>query len=178
MKIMFAGKKGSGKDEAASFLVNCYGGYAISFAQPLYDMLFCCQRIAGIEPSKDRKFLTTMGDHFRDIDPDIFINICMDKADAISKEANVFITDGRYMNELNAGKDNGFYIVHLIAGNEVRQKRRPGESMVDSHSSENGYPDDYHFPFTILNNGTLEDLHKALEGVVETVVREGKQVIF
>jgi hypothetical protein len=178
MRIMLAGKKGSGKDAAASFLVKQYGGYTMSFAQPLYDMMYFCQKAMGIEPYKDRVFLTTMGDYFRAINPNIFIQVCMDKAYAIAKEANVYVTDGRYENELNAGKDDGFYIIHLLAGNEVRQERRPGESITDSHSSENGFPDDYHFHFTITNDGSLEDLHKALEGVVEAIVKEGQHVIF
>jgi hypothetical protein len=132
----------------------------------------------AITPYKDRLFLTTMGDYFRSKDPNIFINLCMDKAYAIAKEANVYITDGRYENELNAGQEEGFYVIQLLAGDEVRQERRPGESVADSHSSENGYPDNYMFHFTITNDGSLEDLHNALELVVETIVKEGKHVIY
>lgn len=178
MKIMLAGKKGSGKDAAASFLTNRYSGVAISFAEPLYEMMYFCQSVMKVDKHKDRKFLTTMGDHFREKNPDIFIDLCMDKAYSIAKIANVYITDGRYENELDAGKNEGFYIIHLLAGNEVRQERRPGESVADSHSSENGYPDNYHFHFTITNNGSLEDLYENLEKVVESIVKAGEHVIY
>lgn len=178
MKIMLAGKKGSGKDAAASFLITQYGGYTLSFAQPLYDMLYFCQYTMHLEKSKDRKFLTTVGDHFREQDPAIFVNLCMDKAYAMAKEANVYITDGRYINELNAGKAEGFYIIQLVADNSIRQDRRPNESIVDSHSSENGYPNDYPFDFTIVNDGSIEDLYAQLESIVAIIVEEGKQVIF
>lgn len=180
MKILLAGKRGGGKDAAAEFLKKQYGGQITSFAEPLYQMMYACQDIMGIERHKDRVFLTTMGDHFRNINPAIFINLCMDKAYAIDKAAvNVFVSDGRYENELNAGKSEGFYLIQIVSSIENRKERRPEDSAnADAHSSENGYPEEYQFDATITNNGTLEELYQKLEETVATIILESNHVIY
>lgn len=176
MKIMIGGKKGSGKDAACSYLLSKYGGNIISFATPLYDMMYYCQDRAGIPRFKDRVFLTKMGDHFRAIEPDIFIDLAFEAANSFPEWTNVYISDGRYENELDGGKMNAFYMIQIVASDENRQARRPEESIVDSHSSENGYPDDYPFDITISNNGTLEELYKALDAFIETAVLKTRRV--
>ncbi|MCI4437613.1 MAG: hypothetical protein JHC33_12475 [Ignisphaera sp.] len=180
MKIMLAGKRGSGKDEAAMFLKRQYGGQITSFAEPLYEMMYFCQDTMGIERHKDRVFLTTMGDYFREINPGIFINLCMDKAYSTHRSGNnVFVSDGRYENELNAGKTDGFYLIQMVASDAKRQERRPEDSAdADSHSSENGYPEEYQFDTTINNDGTLEELYQALEETIAKIILEGNHVIY
>lgn len=180
MKLMLAGKRGSGKDEAAMFLKRQYGGQIISFAEPLYEMMYFCQDTMGIERHKDRVFLTTMGDYFRKINPGIFINLCMDKAYSTHRSGNnVFVSDCRYENELNAGKTDGFYLIQMVASDAKRQERRPEDSAdADSHSSENGYPEEYQFDATITNNGSLEELYSALETVIANLIIEGNHVIY
>lgn len=165
------GRKGSGKDEAVKYLISRYGGRSIAFSEPLYTMMYSCQNIMGIERHKDRKFLTTMGDFFRAKDPNIFITHCFNVAthySIMSDTPNIYITDGRYKNELDAGKYNGFKLIQIVASDGNRQNRRPGENILDSHSSENGYPDDYEFDATIQNNGTLEELYNNLDNVIQS----------
>ena len=165
MKILLCGCKGVGKDIAGSFLLNKFGGQIFRFAKPLYDMMYACQDKMGIPRHKDRKFLTTVGDYFRDIDPEIFIKYCFNDV-KIMNSTNSIIVDGRYSNELNTGVLEGFYLVKIVSSPENRKLRRPGEDINDSHSSENGYPDDYEFDFTITNNGSLEDFYKELTKMV------------
>jgi hypothetical protein len=167
---MIGGKKGSGKDAACSYLLSKYGGNIISFAAPLYDMMYYCQDRLSIPRFKDRAFLTKTGDHFRATNPDIFVDLTFEEANSYPEWTNVYISDGRYENELDGGKRNAFYMIEIVASDENRQTRRPGESIIDSHSSENGYPADYQFDIVISNNSTLEDLYKALDAFVETVV--------
>jgi hypothetical protein len=180
MKIMLCGKRGTGKDESALFLKKQYGGQITSFAEPLYQMMYYCQDTMGIERHKDRIFLTTMGDYFRSINPNIFIDMCVGKAYAIDNAAvNVFVSDARYENELDAGKAEGFYLIQLVASDEKRQERRPNDlANADSHSSENGYPEDYPFDETIINNGSLEELYHALETAISNLIIEGNHVIY
>lgn len=175
MKIIICGRKGSGKDSVADYLKSKYGGISISFAEPLYDMMYFCQDRLGIPRHKDRKFLTTMGDHFRELDSNVFIDTCINEANTF-KYNNIYIPDGRYFNELDAGRDNGFFLINIIASDENRQKRRPNESIIDSHSSENGYPDNYKFDITISNDSTLEDLYKVLDLFIETVVLKTRRI--
>ena len=177
MKIMLAGNKGCGKDTAADFLVSQYGGLQFSFAGPLYDIMYFYQDTMKVERHKDRVFLQTIGSLARQKNPDVWVNLCLRKAWEHPKE-NIYITDGRYFNELEAGKDDGFYIVHVVSNNSVRQERRPNESIEDSHPSENGYPADYEFDFTVENNGTVEELYDALETVVAEIIKKESHVIY
>ena len=170
MKIMIAGKKGTGKNAAVDYLISKYGGLDFSFAKPLYDMMYACQDIMGIPRHKDREFLTTMGDFFRAKDPDIFIDRCFTLTERCL--VSTYITDGRYENELDGGKMNAFYIIQVVSDDNIRQTRRPNESIIDSHSSENGYPDDYPFDITIVNNGTLEEFHVELDKFVQPLLKE------
>ena len=171
MRIMISGKKGSGKDEAVKFLISKYGGQSMSFAKPIYDMMYFCQTVMGMDRFKDREFLTTMGDFFRAKDPDIFINRCFYLASNQDPDKNIYISDGRYENELDGGKEAGFSIIQVVSNDNIRQIRRPNESIVDSHSSENGYPDDYPFDITIPNNGTLEQFHAELDKFVQSLIK-------
>ncbi len=172
MRIMISGKKGTGKDEAVKYLISKYGGVKMSFAKPIYDMMYFCQTVMGLEKVKDREFLTTMGDFFRAKDPDIFTNRTFCLADRHNQQTNIYISDGRYENELDGGTMNGFYIVRVVSNDNIRQIRRPNESIIDSHSSENGYPDDYPFDITISNNGTLEEFHTELDRFVQSLSEE------
>jgi hypothetical protein len=176
MRIMIAGKKGTGKDECAKYLQLKYGGQLISFAQPLYDMMYYSQGKLDIPTHKDRTYLTTMGDYFRSIDPSIFVNTCFRTVNRLREDVNVYITDGRYSNELDKGRENGFYLIQVIANNKIRQVRRPNEAVDDAHSSENGYPADYNFDITITNNGTLEEFHKVVDNLVETLILKSRRI--
>ena len=170
MKIMVAGKKGAGKDEAVKYLLAKYGGLDFSFAKPLYDMMYACQDIMGIPRYKDRLFLTTIGDHYRKDNPNAFVDRCFTLTNLCL--VSTYITDGRYENELDNGKKNGFSIIQVVSDDNIRQTRRPNESIIDSHSSENGYPDDYPFDITIVNNGTLEEFHAELNKFVQPLLKE------
>ncbi len=164
---MLCGRKGSGKTEAVRYLISKYGGLDFSFAKPLYDMMYFCQDTMGIEHHKDRKFLTTMGDFFRDKNPNIFIDRCFTLTNQCP--VSTYISDGRYLNELDTGRKNGFYLIEIVSSDENRQKRRPNENIFDSHSSENGYPVNYRFDAIIQNNGTLEEFYNNLDKVIQSL---------
>jgi hypothetical protein len=67
----------------------------------------------------------------------------------------------------------------MVASDAKRQGRRPEDSAdADSHSSENGYPEEYQFDATITNNGSLEELYFALETVIANLIIEGNHVIY
>lgn len=65
---------------------------------------------------------------------------------------------------------NAFHLIQVVSSDNIRQIRRPNESIIDSHSSENGYPDDYPFDITISNNGTLEEFHTELDKFVQSIL--------
>lgn len=71
----------------------------------------------------------------------------------INPNAKVVVTDARFYNEFNAIRSRGGYVWRV---------ERPGVGPLNDHASETeaiNYP---HFSLRILNNGTLEELKKAV----------------
>lgn len=163
MKILLAGRKRSGKDTAAAYLTKLYGGESFSFAKPLYDIMYAYQDRIGVPRHKDRKFLQWLGDFARQSNPDVWINLCFSDA-AKSSASKIFITDGRYENELDGARDRGYTIVKIDASDEIRRTRLdPDDNINDTHKSEHGYPDDYPFDYVLTNNWTMADFEAVLK---------------
>ena len=172
MKIMFCGKKRAGKDVCCDYLKAWYGGESHSFAEPLYRIMYAYQDAIGVDRFKDRDFLKMIGDYGRKTNPDIWINICLSAF--TNPKSNAYISDGRFANEADAGLAKAFVVVHVVADDDVRAARLdPDDSIHDDHASENGFPDDYPFQFTITNNGTLAELHSQLNALVQIVMAGG-----
>jgi hypothetical protein len=171
MKILFAGQKRSGKDTSAAYLRAWYGGEIFSFAEPLYKIMYSYQDILNIPRVKDRPFLKAIGDYGRSTNPTIWIDLCFSAARECLPKTNIYITDGRYENELSAGVKEGFLIVLISATEEVRKGRLDeDDSINDSHSSEHGFSENYPFDAVIENNGTLEELHIKLKELAEKII--------
>ena len=171
MKVVFAGKKRSGKDTAADYFKAWYGGTKFSFAEPLYDIMYHYQDTLGILRHKDRKFLTTVGDLARSTNPNIFIDTLISKVSNLNHyKSNVLVSDGRYENELVSMLMKNFILIQIVCDDDIRHQRLDPEDLVnDSHSSENGYPEDFAFHVTISNNGTLEEFHEKLKTVFSEI---------
>lgn len=165
MKILLAGRKRSGKDTAAEYLTKIYGGKSFSFAGPIYDIMYAYQDRIGVPRFKDRPMLQMIGDYGRKTDPLIWIKLCLLDARK-ANVANKFITDGRYENELNAARADGYLVVEIRASDNVRMSRLdPDDTITDGHSSENGYRPDYPFDAIITNDLTIEQFHETLHQV-------------
>ena len=171
MKILFVGKKRSGKDTAADYFKAWYGGQSFSFAKPIYDIMYYYQDTLGIKHFKDRKFLQVVGSLARAYDPNIWINILKRKVANIDHtKTNIYVTDGRYLNELDEMRACGYLLVNVICPEEIRVTRLdPEDSVNDSHESENGYPSDYSFDAVIINDGTLEEFHDKLKVLINGI---------
>ena len=173
MKIMLCGRKGTGKNAAVDYLKATYGGEEFSFASPLYQIMYYCQAVIGVKQHKDRVFLQIVGEHVRETyGKTTWVDYLFSQVNKTPSGVNCYVADGRYTNELDAGKKNGFSIIQVVSDDNIRQTRRPNESIIDSHSSENGYPDDYPFDITIVNNGTLEEFHAELNKFVQPLLKE------
>lgn len=173
LKIGFGYKARSGKDTSAEYLQGQYGGQIFKFAQPLYDIMNAVHKISKVDSFKDTKLLTWVGTEWgRSINENIWVNNCLDRIREAEKQGcymsgepfvnNFFITDVRFPNEAEALKANGFYLV------KVNRNDRPQEERA-SHASENALNDYKNWDFVIDNNGSLEDLYKQLQGVVQII---------
>jgi hypothetical protein len=161
---MFVGKKRAGKDIATSFFRSHYGGYTDSFAAPIYEIMYSIQDKLGIARHKDRDILKFVGALGRAIDPNFWINKLKERVfESAHRNENVFISDGRFENELNEMRKMGFILVKIHCSDSIRKNRLLPEDVVnDADISENGYPADYPFDMVITNEGTLEEFHNAL----------------
>ena len=173
MKIAFGYKARSGKDTSAEYLQGQYGGQIFKFAQPIYDIMKATHEIAGVDTFKDTKLLTWVGtDWARAINENIWVDHCLNRINQAERQGcylsnesfinNFFVTDVRFPNEAEALKKNGFFLV------KVDRKTRPQEERA-SHMSENALNDYKGWDFVIDNNGTIEDLYKQLQTVVQVI---------
>jgi hypothetical protein len=178
LKIGFGYKARSGKDTSAEYLQRQYGGRIFKFAQPLYDIMSAVHKISKIDSFKDTKLLTWMGTEWgRSINENIWVDNCLARIREAEQQgcymsgepfvSNFFITDVRFPNEAKALKENGFYLI------KVDRTNRPQEDRA-THASENALNNYEDWDFIIDNNGTLEDLHKQLQLVVQLIKNSQK----
>jgi len=113
LRICFHGKMGSGKDTASDYLIRKYGGVKLTFAEPLYDLLYHCQKKCGFTIEKDRKFLQFIGTEWaRTKDENIWIKLAIEKLKKLN--CNVFNNDCRFENELTALKNENFFCIKIV----------------------------------------------------------------
>ena len=155
-----------GKDSAAVFLIEKFGGVQLSFAKPLYDIQKYVQVRCGLPAEKDRRLLQILGTEWgRDKDPDIWVKLLLQEARALPKETNIYVTDVRFPNEIAALAKNGFILVHIERPEHIRLNAFVSEAVGGStkHASETALKDSaalWHVH--ILNDGTLEEFHTKL----------------
>lgn len=182
MRIVFTGKMRSGKDTAAEYLVDKYGGKILKFADPLYQMQVAIYKIAGLTPQKDRKLLQFLGtDWGRDKDPDLWVKI-MERTLSIynnneetqlkgeglflTPPINLFITDARFSNELDCMRYQNFALVRIIRN---EQDRVDAGATNLTHESETSLDEFSGFDYTIDNNGTLEEFLEKIDEIYHNV---------
>lgn len=162
VKIAFGGQMGTGKDTAVDYLIKKYGGKRISFAGPIYDILFFAQKTCNFPHIKDRGFLQYIGTEWaRQKNPNIWIEKAINSVDT---DCNNYISDLRFRNEFDALKENGWKCIKIIRSSHL-ENNRVG-SGTSTHASElelnliNGWD------HIIVNDGTLEDFYTKLDSIM------------
>lgn len=175
--IALIGKARSGKDTVARRLIQRHAYTRVAFADPLKGMalridpnistasqpvrLSTLIEATGWELAKDfypetRRFLQRLGASIRDVDPDFWVNIAMNKVDvADTWNLPVVITDVRYENEAVTLRDRGFTLVRVV---------RPEIESTDTHASETEL-DSWATRHTIHNVNTLSELHAQVDAL-------------
>jgi hypothetical protein len=153
-RIAFGYKMRSGKDTAVEYLMNKYGGVRVSFADPLYDILYYAQNVCGFEKAKDRKFLQFIGTEWaREKDNDVWINMALRKTN--ESLGNVYVSDVRFRNEFDAMKKNNFVLIKI--------NRDSGQKNSHSSETELDLVPDHEWDFIFDNNGTLEEFYSKID---------------
>lgn len=164
MLIGITGKKFNGKDTVADYIVKEYNGTKLSLAYPVKEI---CMRYLGYSldelyhPDKKeeevthfpfitpRKAMQFVGGVFRELSPDVWIEYLKSNLD---KDKLNLIADVRYPNEANICD----IVIRVI---------RPEIVNDDTDKSENSL-DDYETTFTVINDGSLEDLYKKVDYIM------------
>ncbi|QPB09708.1 dNMP kinase [Streptomyces phage Shaeky] len=177
--VALIGRARSGKDSVGARLVSRYGYKRLAFADPLKDMVLEINpwvpttpgvvvrlhrliQDVGWDYAKEtypevRRILQHTGQSVRRQDPNYWVRVMRDTIDHTT--GRLVITDVRYPNEADFLAGYGFRLVRI---------NRPalGDPDPNAHISETAL-DDYPVPVTILNNGTLEDLHAHADSIAQ-----------
>ena len=173
--IGICGRARSGKDSATDYLVEDRGFARYSMADPIRKMLSQIgvfydndnekespHKVLGKSP---RQMMQTLGTEWgrECVDKDIWLKLGQE---AVSKAelhfySGVVIPDIRFQNEANWVKENGTLI----------QIVRPDNVEVSPHSSENGVQG---AEYVVHNNGSLGDLYRAVDIIMEKVSAKEK----
>lgn len=185
--IGLTGKKRSGKDTVATFLTKHYGFEQIAFATPLKQ---ACQQIFTLSDAQlhdqtlketidprwgvsPRKLLQTIGtelfrEQLKRVLPEITIPTDMElwcyctalRIRALPTPRRIVFTDIRYEDEAKLVTDLGGILVRID---------RQIEQSTDTHASETC---DIQSQFTIVNDGTLEELEAKSLSLVKNFISE------
>jgi len=175
--ISLYGYKGSGKSTAAEYLM-AQGVERVKFADGLKKMLYAlglteeeiegplkekpCELLGGKTPRYAMQTLGTEWGRER-ISQDLWVNAWKKEVSIWQDDMDidVLVDDMRFHNEVLAVKAVGGVLVKLVRG----------ERPKDTHISES-FIDTFVPDYTIVNNGSLEDLYDALEDLMRKVTRE------
>jgi len=164
-----------GKDTFADILIKQHGFHKLSFAYPLKEsskILFGFtdddldknkEQIHPFWKTTPRKILQYMGteifrEKIKEVIPWVSDNFWVEKLKQsyldlqkkYGNDINVVITDCRFLNECNAVKKMGGYIIGII---------RPLIKQADEHVSEKEF-DLIKKDYVVINDSTIQELHK------------------
>lgn len=176
IKIAFGCEQRVGKDASAEYVrtkdYKMPGGVAgatLSFASPLYDILwYACDRLK-FKRNKSRKFLQDVGDWARAQDMDIFVKELQEEAEKTAgmlTGTNVIltVTDVRMQNEAKALKAAGFKMVRIVRERDLRVGYNAREA---DHWTEKDLLEFQGWDEVIVNNGSVAELHAKLDEMMQ-----------
>lgn len=185
LKIAIAGEFRSGKSTVAEYLDEKYGMVQFAFADELKrDFHFCYQ---GVPRSpKPRKGYQLYGQLMRYVHGENYwINKCFGRIHHVRLAAATYnttgseakfmpvITDLRQENELERCRKEGYHIIKVIASEEVRIQRATEEgdafSLEEMNHETETYIKEMYSDYTIVNNGSLAQLHSAIDVIVGAI---------
>ncbi|MCY8048483.1 hypothetical protein MOC17_20735 [Bacillus haynesii] len=177
MKIALVGKMRSGKDTVGRFFSDNRECYPIAFGDGISRIgyMFFPELMLGGKP---RKLKQTIGQVFRQFDPDVWVKTLSATMTNLSDSGikNFVVTDVRQMNEYNFLKEQGFTVIKVEAADELRLERikASGDEFTEedlNHETELAV-DDIPFDYLITNNTTIEDLYTQLRFIVGEIEEE------
>lgn len=174
MLIGFTGYGGSGKTDATKYLMQKYGGGILSFA----DGIKYIDKYLFGNGKKNRERLQQIGEFFRGIDFDIWVNRIKETIEyelysyniGNIETGNLYIDDLRRINEYKMLIEEGFKVYRIISDEDIRVKRlteRDGSCDISLLYNESEIGCDGLDLIEIENNGTLEEFHERIDQIIE-----------
>jgi dephospho-CoA kinase len=178
MKIAIVGKMRSGKNTLADYFIS-KGFKEFSFRSGI-DEVISLFFPAAFEEGKPRKHYQVIGQAFRELDPDIWVNRLNTKLwvhEDLFGGGDVVVTDLRQPNEYFYLNRNDFIVIKVEAAEELRLERiRAAGDQFDpealTHETELEL-DHLPFDYLVTNNGTLQDLYDQAEFILKELEGEG-----
>ncbi|MFF2039367.1 hypothetical protein ACFVVX_02970 [Kitasatospora sp. NPDC058170] len=189
--IALIGKARAGKDTIAGHLISRHAYARVAFADPLKAVALAADPIVGVEAGhfgylstrlsevvkrhgwekakttvpEVRRVLQRTGQAVRNVDPDFWANLAMDRIDtAEAWSLPVVVTDCRYANEAEALRARGFKLVRVVRPNS----RPSAETSIRDHVSETEL-DRFGVDATVLNSGNLVSLETQALDLLRTL---------
>ncbi|WP_299831709.1 adenylate kinase [uncultured Metabacillus sp.] len=174
MKIALIAKMRSGKDTVADYLCEQYGFDKYAFGDELkryYHELF------GETEAKPREGYQWFGQTLRQRDRDIWVRKCFENIDKFDP-IHIVVSDLRQPNEYKKCKAEGYTIVKIECDDELRVKRIMQKNdqfnMSNLKHDTEMHIDKFNYDYMINNNGSLEDLYKQVDSLIQYVVEYEK----
>jgi len=181
--IAISGKMGSGKTTLADELIKQVHeshpdvATKVSLAAPVKEVAY--KYFLMPEDVKDRQLLQKIGQNFRHIKEDVWVDLMLNNVEALTDTTStdiVICDDMRFSNELNVLKQDGWFIIRLTV-DEEEQKRRLECAYGDSWTthwenrneiSETDLDNSEDFNMT-LHNLPLEEVPFTASEILETI---------
>ncbi len=182
--VLFSGKAGSGKTEAAKHIYKSlylsYEGLNLvhtSFATPIKEIAYSVFNWDGKKDGKGRRLLQVIGTEAgREYNENIWVQKLEERElSSIFPNHFVLVDDWRYPNEKSYFENKHFYDV-----TSIRIERKENPYLLEdgmAHLSENAIPaskreelvynKDNYYNFTIFNDSSLENYYSKLDEVLE-----------
>ncbi len=164
--IGIAGASGSGKDVAATILVEELGFVRLAFADPLKRVCeLAALRFLDKADLRVRRLYQEVGMAFRDFDEEIWIDNLRDRMRHHSLSRRFVIPDCRFIDELDFARAFGF----------AWRIDRPGAGLADpelaAHTSEQEWRTWPNWSAVIENEGTLSDLRSDVLAAADEAIK-------
>lgn len=167
MKLAIYGKLRAGKSEVAEAIKREFDTEVIEFSKALRDV--CDILYPTTRNYKDRDLLVKIGQHMREMDKDIWVNIVKEKIENSDAE-HIIVASVRQKNEYDMLKKLGFKFINVEAYEHIRKQRCIDAGDKFSEESFNSYletdMDAFDYDYMVVNNKDFKSLNMAIKNLL------------
>lgn len=163
IKLLIGHKCRRGKDCAADYVLDKYGGVKLKFADPLYDICNAIMTTMVRPVEKNAPLMQAIADAIKSVyGTNCFATMAAQRA-SYHPDDNVIFSDFRYLSERDALPE--FITIRIDRNINIPADRDT------THSSETEL-DNFTYDYIIDNNGTPEELYKRIDIIIDDIRRK------